>query len=100
MDLVMKLEDIKIESIKKIDRIVPKESSGTGYCEYIQLFIEFNNHLSKTILLPDWYTDLSTQIKDFKTEMSSMLTLGYYVIIDDEVINALIDIINGFHKEN
>lgn len=100
MDLIMKLEDIKIESIKKIDRIIPKESSGTGYCEYIQLLIEFNNHLSKTILLPDWYTDLSTQIKDFKTEMRSMLTLGYYVIIDDEVINTLIDIINEFHKEN
>jgi hypothetical protein len=96
----MKLEDIKIESIKKIDRIVPKECSGTGYCEYIQLFIEFNNHLSKTILLPDWYTDLSTQIKDFKIEMGSMLTLGYYVIIDDEVINTLIDIINESHKEN
>ena len=32
--------------------------------------------------------------------MGSMLTLGYYVIIDDEVINTLIDIINESHKEN
>lgn len=96
----MKLEDVKIQSIKKIDRIIPNMSSGTGYCEYIKLLIEFDNHLSKTILLPDWYTDLSTQIKDFKTEMGSMLTLGYYVIIDDEVINTLIDIINESHKEN
>ena len=96
----MKLEDIEIKSIKKIDRIVPKGSSGTGYCQYIRLFIEFSNHLSKAILLPDWYTDLSTQIKNFKTEMGSMLTLGYYVIVDDEVINTLINIINESHKEN
>ena len=90
----MKLEDIKIKSIKKIDRIVPKGSSGTGYCQYLKLLIEFDNHLSKTILLPDWYTDLSTQIKDFKTEMGAMLTLGYRVIIDDKAINTLVEIIN------
>lgn len=96
----MKLEDIKIQSIKKIDRIILNMSSGTGYCEYIKLLVEFDNHLSKTILLPDWYTDLSTQIKDFKTEIGTMLTLGYYVIVDDEAIDNLINIINETHKEN
>ena len=90
----MKIEDIKIQSIKKIDRIIPNISSGTGYCEYIKLLIEFDNHLSKTILLPGWYTDLPAQINDFKTEMGAMLTLGYYVIVDDEAINTLLDILN------
>ena len=97
MDLVWNSKTLKYNQLKKIDRIVPNSSSGTGYCEYLQLLIEFNNHLSKTILLSDWYTDLSTQIKDFKTEMGAMLALGYYVIVDDEAINSLIDILNEMY---
>ena len=34
----MKLEDVKIQSIKKIDRIIPNMSSGTGYCEFTTFY--------------------------------------------------------------
>ena len=88
------INEIKIKSIKKIDQI---KSYGILYSEYAKLEIIFENDFSCNLYISNWYTQQSYQLEEFKKELSKIVPIlyeqGYYVIINQNVIDKLFDAI-------
>lgn len=88
------INELKIKSIKKIDQI---KSYGILHSEYAKLEIIFENDFICDIVISNWYTQQSQQLEEFKKELSKIAPIlyeqGYYVIINQNVIDKLFDAI-------
>ena len=86
----MIIQDLKIKSIEEVGHIIPKGSSGTGYCQYTTLQITYENGLTQKTTIPNWYTSEQEQIQQFKEVTRRMLLEGFYVIHNQESINRFL----------
>lgn len=88
------INELKIKSIKQIDKI---KSHGILYSEYAKLEIIFENDFNCNFCISNWYTQQSQQLEEFKKELSKIAPMlyeqGYYVIINQNVIDKLFDAI-------
>jgi protein-disulfide isomerase len=88
------IKEIEIKSIKKVDQI---KNHGILYSEYAKLEIIFENDFSCNFCISNWYTQQSQQLEEFKKELSKIAPIlyeqGYYVIINQNVIDKLFDAI-------
>lgn len=88
------IQDLRIISFDNIERIKPN-TNNILYCEYVRIRVNFDNGSNKCINISDWYTSKEIQVQELKQEMSQLLHIGYYVIINQDTIDNFLNILKS-----
>ena len=88
------IQDLRIISFDNIERIKPN-TNNILYCEYVRIRVNFDNGSNKYINISDWYTSKEIQVQELKQEMSQLLHIGYYVIINQDTIDNFLNILKS-----
>ena len=87
----MNIVDLRIVSFETVKNFTPSGGSGTGYCHYKKIKITYNNGSSQEVIIDNWYTQKSEQLKQLKDHCLSQLSFGQYIVIDQPTIDMFFE---------
>ena len=81
---------MKIIDIKKLERIVPNGSSGTGYSQYVKFRVHFEDKTYEDVTISDWYNyDQWSQFQKELNRLNTFINIDNWTEVYDMFMTAL-----------